>query len=790
MGEVYRARDARLKRDVAIKVLPDEFANDAERIARFQREAEVLASLNHQNIAQIYGLEESGDTFFLVLELVEGEDLVNRLNRVPLAPDEALEFARQIAEALEAAHARGIIHRDLKPANIKICPNGQVKVLDFGLAKPFDGDGGEASASQSPTMVSGTMPGMILGTAAYMSPEQAKGRAADTRSDIWAFGAVLYEMLAGKPAFTGDEILEILGSVLKSEPDWTALPQNTPPLIRSLLKRCLQKDRNRRMRDIADARFQIEEALNEPTSVAVRVASAHAVRERVLWVTATLVLLSVLSIMAAVLFRRAPASEPHEMRLEISTPPGASLTGFAISSDGRNLVFQATIEGKNQLWLRPLDSETALPLRGTENGTNPFWSPDSRSIGFFAAGQLKRIDIEGQLVQTLANAPLNNGGAWSREGVILFTQSSVEPLYRLPARGGTPSPATRVESPHQGHRRPYFLPDGRHFLFFASGPVESQGVYLGSLDSMESRRLLDADSSAMFTPPDFVLFVRQGALLAQQLDLNTLQLLGDPLPVARQVAVNSGGLASVAVSAASAGPVAYRADAGERSLIWLDRSGHESGVLRHGDSALPSFARLSADGSRVALERSVGGKPDVWLLETARDSLQRFTFGKAWAFDPTWSPDGSRIAFGSTRKGVVDLYEKPLSGGNETLLWESSESKNIYDWSSDGRFILFGTQAPNTARDLWVLPLFGEKKPIAVAQTPFEERDARFSPDGHWIAYQSNESGRTEVYVQRFPESGGKLQVSTGVAARFHNGAVTGGSCFMSLRAAISWPFR
>jgi len=759
MGEVYRSRDTKLKREVAIKVLPDEFAADAERIRRFRQEAEVLATLNHQNIAQIYGLEETNDTFFLVLELVEGEDLAERLKRGPVAMGETLEIARQIAEALEAAHARGIVHRDLKPANIKISPSGQVKVLDFGLAKQTESEIRQTSASQSPTMVSGTIPGMILGTAAYMSPEQAKGRAADMRSDIWAFGAVLFQTLAGKAAFAGNEVVEILGSVLKSEPDWASLPQDTPSPIRSLLKRCLQKDRNQRLRDIADARFQIEEAQSELASPAA--VPARAARDRAL-IVVTLALVISLVITAAALLRRAPVSELSEMRLEISTPPGASLARFEISPDGRNLVFPATIEGKNQLWLRPLDSETLRPLAGTEGATNPFWSPDSRSIGFFSSGQLKRIDIEGQLVQTLASAPLNNGGAWSREGFIVFARSSVEPLYRIPAQGGTRETVTRVEPPHQGHRHPHFLPDGRHFLFYAFGPPESQGVYIGSLDSMQSQRILDADSSPVFAPPDFMLFVRQGALLAQRLDLKTLQLIGEPIPVARHVAINPGALAEVAVSASAAGPVAYRADAGERSFIWFERSGRQLGVLGRPDSAQPGFHRLSRDGGRVAFQRAVDGNNDIWLLETARNALQRFTFTLAWEFDPVWSPDGSRILFSSAEKGVVDLFEKPLSGGNETLVWESSESKNAYDWSMDGRFILFGTQTANAARDLWVLPIFGEKKPIPVAQTPFEEREARFSPDGQWIAYQSNESGRNEVYIVPFPGFAGKVQVSTG----------------------------
>jgi serine/threonine protein kinase len=474
MGEVYRSRDTKLKREVAIKVLPTEFSRDPERLHRFRREAEVLATLNHPHIAQIYGLEETGEAFCLVLELVDGDTLADRLAHGAMPVDEALETARQIAEALEAAHGREIVHRDLKPANIQITTDGRAKVLDFGLAKPMGPGGSDVATSQSPTLATATIPGMILGTAAYMSPEQAKGRAADRRSDIWAFGCVLYEMLAGTPAFAGETVVEILGAILKSEPDWHALPATTPPAVLSLLKRCLQKDRNRRMRDIADARFQIEEAPNEPAIPVASTVPSQGSRERLLWIAATFVLASALAL-SVVYTRSAPADLP-EMRLEIGTPPGADLSGFAISPDGRALVFQATVKGTNQLWLRPLDSETAQPLAGTENGSNPFWSPDSRSVGFFAGGQLKRFDIAGGLVQALAEAPSNTrGGAWNTEGTIVFTRSATEPLYRVPASGGKAVAVTEVKAPHVGHRYPHFLPDGRRFLFFAFGPPGESG---------------------------------------------------------------------------------------------------------------------------------------------------------------------------------------------------------------------------------------------------------------------------------------------------------------------------
>ena len=462
--------------------------------------------------------------------------------------------------------------------------------------------------------------------------------------------------------------------------------------------------------------------------------------------------------------RGAPTAAP-EMRLEIVTPPGADVAGFAISPNGRALVFQAAVDGKSQLWLRPLDSETARPLEGTEGGTFPFWSPDDQSVAFFAGGQLKRIDVASGFVQKLTDAPFNTrGGAWNAAGTILFTRSATEPLFRVPAGGGKAAPATEVSAPHMGHRYPQFLPDGQHFLFFAFGPPESQGIYVGSLDSTKSMRVIDAESAPVFAPPHYVLFTRQGAVLAQRIDLDTLLPVGGPLPVAQRVVTPPGTVASVGLSAAaSAGPIAYRADGGERQLRWVDRSGRQIAVVAGPDQSEPGDARVSSDGRSIALIRMVNGNLDVWLLETAREVRQPFTSDPAREFEPVWSPDGSRIVFGSSRKGVVDLYERSVGGAAaETLVWESPESKNTYDWSSDGKWIVFAVQHPTTARDLWALPMVGEKKPIAVSTTAAIEMFARFSPDGRWMVYQSNESGRNEIYVQPFPGPGPRTQISTG----------------------------
>jgi len=777
MGEVYRAKDSKLHRDVALKVLPDLWANDSDRLARFQREARVLASLNHSQIAAIYGVEEVEGVHALILELVEGPTLADRIAQGPIPLDEALPIARQIAEALEAAHELGIVHRDLKPANIKLRQDGTVKVLDFGLAKALGGDSSTAHVSMSPTITSPAMmtgAGVILGTAGYMAPEQAKGKPADARSDIWAFGVILYEMLTGQSGFGGETMVEILSGVLKSDPDWAALPATTPPQVRSLIRRCLQKDRARRLRDIADARFQLEEALNEspgPTRAGPTPASARSSRERPLWMAAMFVVAIAASSITALYLRRVPIEAP-ETRFQIVTPPteAGGLTQLAISPDGRQVVFSATTGGKTQIWLRPFDSETAQPIAGTEGGRYPFWSPDSRSIGFFAEQKLKRIGIAGGTAQTLADGGSDNtstyGGTWNADGTILFAPSNLAPIYRIPATGGKAVEATRLDAPRQlAHRFPQFFPDGRHFLFYATGAAGVQGVYVGSLDSLDTQRLFDADTAAVFAPPDHVLFVRQETLFAQRLNLEGLQLVGDPFPVTERVVVNPNNFASVALSASAAGPLAYRTAIPEpRQLIWVDRSGRQLGTVGDPDTAEPGNIRLSPDGRTVALNRRVGGNTDVWLIDTARGVPRRFTFDAAVDQGAIWSSDGSRIAFHSSRKagGLYDLYQKPVAGaGAEEILFESSENKNIHDWSVDGRFVLFANQSPKTARDLWALPLGGDRKPFVVVQTGFEENVARFSPDGRWVTYQSNESGRNEVYIQPFPGAGRNWQFST-----------------------------
>jgi serine/threonine protein kinase len=647
MGEVYRARDRKLKRDVAIKVLPDAFASDAERIARFQREAEILASLNHPNIAAIYGVEEPKGVQCLVLELVEGETLADRLKRGRLSLDQVLRIANQIAEAVEAAHGKGVVHRDLKPANIKLTPDGNAKVLDFGLAKVLQ-ESAASDLSNSPTLVSGTLSGVILGTIGYMSPEQVRGMVADRLCDVWAFGCIFFEMLTGTPAFRGDTVADILIEITKTDPDWKLLPPATPLMIRSLVGRCLRKDRNRRLHDIADARIEIEEVLRDPepaVSVANGAMSRLKNRERLAWIGGLIVAAAV---SATVYFPRQPI-EMQELRLQLNTAPTADPLSLAISPDGRQLVFVAQVQGKSQLWLRPLDSVTARPLPASEGALFPFWSPNSASIGFFADGRLKRLDIAGGPASTLAPAPAPRGGTWNQDDTIVFAPNSQfdTALYRIPATGGVPIPITSLEPRQANHRFPQFLPDGRHFLYgVMSGRPDVQGIYAGSLDRGAGKRLLDGlPQNVAYVPPGFLLFVRQGTLFAQRLDLSALTLAGSPLPLAEQVlSISSVG---AAISAAANGTIVYRTDSGTntRRLVWFDRSGHELGAIDKLGSGVFNSPNLSPDSKRVALWRDVSENIDVWLIDLGREVVSRFTVQPGIDCWPVWSPNGEQILF-------------------------------------------------------------------------------------------------------------------------------------------------
>jgi serine/threonine protein kinase len=760
MGDVYQATDTKLGRSVAIKFLPQAFSHENERVARFQREARVLASLNHPNIAAIHGLEEIDGRYFLVMELVPGATLAERIRRGAILMEEALSIAKQVADALEEAHEKGVVHRDLKPANIKVTAEGKVKVLDFGLAKAYEREQVDVSASNSPTMsMAATNAGVILGTAGYMSPEQARGTTVDKRSDLWSFGVVLYEMLAGGRLFEGPTVSDTLAQVLMKEPDWNAIPANTPPRIRKLLRRCLEKIRKQRIDSAVAARLEIEEALEAPTTPG----TPSRAMLRLGWAAAFVTLIAAIEGVWLWWLRTNVPATP-EVRLEISTPPTTDPLSLALSPDGQKIVFVATFAGRPQLWLRDLNSVSAHPLPGTEYSSMPFWSPDSRSVGYFANSRLQAVDIEsGSIRQIASSAVVPGGAAWNSDGVVLFPNVPDSPLFSVSIKGGPQVPVPNLEPRQLGHRDPWFLPDGRHFLYYVAGDAQTRGVYIGELNGAGARRLLDADSAAVYASTGHLLFVRQGTLLAQALDDKRWELSGNPHPVAEQVAF--GGVATAtALSASAVGPIAFRtgSNGGKRQLVWLDRSGKQLSAVGDVASRGPAYMSVSPDYKRLAVQRSIDGNADIWVLSLDREGAVRFTTDPRPEIAPRWSPTGDRIVFGFAGKRGFDLYQKTVAGSSSEELLITDESKQATDWSQDGQYLLYRSLNPKTGWDIWVFPLTGDKKPFPVVRTDFEERDAQFSPDGEWIAYQSNDSGRFEVYVQPFPGPGARIPVSAG----------------------------
>jgi Tol biopolymer transport system component len=786
MGQVFRARDTRLNRDIALKVLPDSFANDPERLARFNREAQTLASLNHPNIAQLYGLEESGSITALVMELVEGPTLADRIAQGPISIEEALPIANQIADALEGAHEQGIIHRDLKPANIKIRGDGTVKVLDFGLAKlaePASAPRTAAALANSPTITSPAMMtgiGVLLGTAAYMSPEQAKGRPADKRSDMWAFGCVLFEMLTGRRAFPGDDLGEVLAAVIKSEPEWTALPANTPAAIRRLLRRCLRKDAKRRLQTAGDARLEIDDALSEPDPLApvtAPPASKSSVRERVAWAVAGLALAGGASV-AWLHLREAPATRAP-LHLTIALPDDGDVRSLAVSPDGKSVVLAGQIDDKYQLWIRRLDHPEFTPLIGTDQARVPFWSADSRSIGFFADGKLKTMSAAGGPTRVLcdSSAP-SRGGTWNQDGTILYAPSAPGAIFQVGASGGECRPLTTPE-PDSIHGFPEFLPDGRHFFFTVMrGDDMKRGVYVASLDDPRGARVLADQTSVSYVPPadgngsGRLIFLRGDTLMAQPFDPAARQVVGDPIAVASHATVSNTPPKSAA-STAPNGTLVFLANgglSGGLQLVSVDRSGKELETF-----GMPDELRgitVSPDG-RSALVIAVNTKsadrtPMLWLHDFTRQQVSRLSPPTGPPISGAiWAPDGKRLVFAAIRPGspVFDLYWKAIGSADEHPLFKSEQPKFPSDWSSDGRYLVYTQDEPNTGGDIWVLPNPAgqpetDQKPFPFANTRFVESQGQLSPDGRWIAYVSDESGQVEVYVRPFPTGDGKWRVS------------------------------
>jgi len=783
MGEVYRARDTRLGRDVAVKVLPSSYSDNKERLHRFEQEACAAGALNHPNILSIYDIGTHNGSPYVVSELLEGQTLRERLNGSVLPSRKAIDYARQIAHGLAAAHEKGILHRDLKPENLFLTKDERVKILDFGLAKLI-GPADAQAQTEIPTRRIDTNPGVVMGTVGYMSPEQLQGKAADHRSDIFSFGAILYEMLSGRRAFHGQSAAETMSAILKEDPaDLSETNKNVAPALERVVHHCLEKNREARFHSASDLAFALE-ALSGGTSISDQTATAIAPtwerpkrRERLLWIVSTgllgLALLAALPFVIAY-FRRAPTAEQQATRFLMFPPEKSVLIGGGqhISPDGLRLVYVAIgADGKRLLWTRALDSLTAQPLPGTEDAANPFWSPDGRFVGFFAAGsKLKKIEVTGGPTQTLADAQGSLGGTWNHDGVIVFAKAPEGILYRVSAAGGTPTPITTLDESRKqtAHLWPYFLPDGRHFLYLArSVQRENTGIYVGALDSKEQKLLVNADSSPVYAQPGFLLFVRERTLMAQHFDADKLQLSGEPFSVVEQSGYNPvNGRAYFSVSQTGV-LVFLNSDSPGTQLGWVDRGGKQLATI--GTTAVDNGLRLSPDGKRLAVSRldPQVGSADIWLIDLARNTPSRFTFDSANDTAPVWSPDGSRIAFASNRDTVPHIYQKPSNGtGNDELLFKASDPTGPHDWSPDGRFILFGLLSPKTNVDLWLLPLFGDQKPAPFLQTEFTENQGRFSPDGRWVAYTSNESGPYQVYVQSFPTSGGKWQVSTAGGAQ------------------------
>ncbi len=782
MGEVYRARDTKLKREVALKVLPADFSNNQERMARFQREAEVLASLDHPNIGHIYGIAESDGSRALVLALIEGPTLEDRIAAGPITLEEALAIAKQVAEALEYAHEHGVIHRDLKPANIKINSDGVVKVLDFGLAKVLEDEPPAALIANSPTLTIGhTRAGMILGTAAYMSPEQAVGRPVDRRSDIFSFGAVLYEMLTGQRAFEGTTTADVLEAIVKSNVDWRKLPAQVPPMVRTLLRRCLVKDRKQRLQAIGEARILLESPAEEMS--ASQAASSGPAWMRWLWPGVAAVLALVAFAASYVAYSHPVAELAATGQFSILIPEKMGAGGFtslpAISPDGRRMAMALDSGRQRVLWVRDLDGGTSHVLPGTEGATYPFWSPDSRTIGFFAAQKLMLMDEAGGPARALCDAPTGRGGTWNRDDVIVYG-TVAGGLFRVSAGGGTPVALTQVDAAagENNHRTPRFLPDGKHFLYTArSMDAAKTRIYVRSVDdppgSHAQQEVLDADSNAVYVPPlpgsglsgtGYLLFAREQTLMAQAFDPERIKTTGQAVPVAERVDFFRA--ASQANFAASEnGTLVYASGGISRSLgqlTWFDRLGKSAGTV--GEPGLIGWARISPDGTRVATDPGDNGLQDIWLYDLARGAASRFTFGDGASQYPVWSPDGTRIAYwktgGSGKEGGP--YSKAANGvGAEEPLNRDERLNLVTDWSGDGRYLIESLTDATNGRDIWVIPRFGDRKPFPYISTEYQEGFARLSPDGQWLAYVSNESRRNEIYLQTFPEHGGKWQIST-----------------------------
>ena len=772
MGEVYKARDTRLNRAVAIKTLPEHFGDRPDLKQRFEREARTIASLNHPHICTIYDVGQHESVDYLVLEYIEGQTLAERLSKGPLPIAEALARAIEVADALDKAHRQGIVHRDVKPGNIMLTKSG-AKLMDFGLAKlrAAGPDSAPMTASAAPTNASAlTMQGTVLGTLQYMSPEQIEGKEADARTDIFAFGATLYEMLSGKKAFEGKSQVRLMAAILEDEPKpLTTIQPLASKEMEWFIAACLTKNPDDRWQTARDMLRELERVRE---NAARPVAQAEAAASRPVWRKALTAAhaFTTIALLAAIglgyLYLR-PGAAPLT-RFQVTLPEKTSFfaptallgaNGGTISPDGRRLVWGAVeAGGKSQLWVRSLDEVAAQPLNGTDNGFFPFWSPDSRTIGFFADGKLKKVAVAGGSAQTLCDAGgAPRGGSWSKDGVIVFAPNVGSALVRVPAEGGQPSPVTALDTSRQeiGHLWPAFLPDGNHFLFVSSSAGSNAGVYAGSLDASETKQLLNAEANAVYAPPGYLLFTREGTLVAQRFDASRLELSGEAVLVAEGVSFDSGNQVS-AFSVSDNGALTFRTgDASTTQLTWFDRNGKRLDQVGPPGSYL--HPALSPDQTRLAVTRT-DTQADIWVLDLARNAFSRFTFHPARDIFPVWSPDGSKIAW---QRGL-SIYQKSASGaGQEELVMQMPGQVILNQWSPDGKHLLSFVINTKGSMDVGISPLEGERKIQWLVQSEFIDGEANFSPDGRWLAYASNETGRWEVYVQPFPANGARWQVST-----------------------------
>jgi len=775
MGVVWKAVDTTLDREVAIKVLPDAFAADAERLARFEQEARLLASLNHSSIAAVFSVHEHEGARFLAMEFVEGEDLAHRLARGRIPVDEALQIARQVAEALETAHDSGVIHRDLKPANIQLTPAGKIKVLDFGLAKALATATASGDPSLSPTMTSAkTMAGMILGTAGYMSPEQARGREVDRRADVWAFGCVLYEMLAGRRTFEGETVSDTLASVLKVDPDWNALPTGTPRAVRRLLRRCLTRDADRRLAHISGARLSLQETLDgvepedAPAGPVATAAPTRGWRRALPWALAGL--FALIAAGFAWQASRDEAVETELLTLEASFPDELSLPSdqmgiLALSPDGKTLALALNSDETKLLHIRRLSSAVFTPLPGTENASSPFFSPDGEWIGFFDDHKLKKVSVNGGNPVTLCDASGSNRGAsWGTDDRIVFTGHYTDALQQVGGSGGVPTPLTTLntERGERTHRWPQAVP-GHDVVLFTVGSMDSPESYDGSAidavrpSSGERRTVLEGASMARYLPSGHLVFAREGFIFAVGFDIERLETRGSPVPVVEDVmCMRSSGISSNGLLAYISGTQRSR----QSRLAWKYRDGRSEPI----PAAVAGYLNPRFSPDRTQLLMGVEGDTtfDVWAYHLERETLTRLTFegDNTW---PVWSPDGRRIAFASVRNNaLMSTYVKAANGSGEAELLFSPRPNwgqtTPVSWSPDGRFLFIEFTNENSG-NIMALSLDGGDEQVLL-ESPADERNPSVSPDGRWLAYASNESGRFEVYVRPFPESGGKWQVS------------------------------